>query len=122
MLVLALAWVSGCNVSPDLAPVDRLRLPSGLAQSPDGRWLFVTNGNWDRRDSGSSLVALELEPLAAGIAAPRAAGAALDSDHPCRMHRDDPRIECDPSLVIDARVGVRLPSGAGNIAIDRPGG
>lgn len=123
-LALALAGLSAaaCGEDPALAPVDRLLLPSGLAQSPDGRWLFVTNGNWDRSRNGSALLALDVEAIAAGIAAPREAGEPLDGERPCREHAVDPRIECDPSLVIDPDLGVRMPSGAGNIAVDRPGG
>lgn len=106
----------------DQSPVDRLSQPTGLAQTPNGRWLFVTNGNWDERKDSSSLVALDVEALAAGVAAPRDAGEALDEQHPCRHHATDDRVECDPSLLIDPELGVRMGSGAGNIAIDRPGG
>ncbi|HLT39499.1 MAG TPA: hypothetical protein VK034_24615 [Enhygromyxa sp.] len=123
-LALALACSSAlaCGEDPALAPLDGLLLPTGLARSPDGRWLFVTNGNWDRSRNGSALLAVDLEALDAGLAAPRAAGQPLDADHPCRAHQVDPRLECDPGLVIDPRLGVRLPAGAGNIAVDRPGG
>jgi hypothetical protein len=122
VLSLALAAASSCTREDDLAPLDDLRLPTGLAMSPDGAALFVTNGNWDRRRTSSSLVVLDLDALAAGIADPLAAGEALDAGHPCRAHAEDPRSECDPRLLIDPELSVRLPSGAGNIAIDRPGG
>jgi hypothetical protein len=112
----------GCGEDPTLAPLDRLLLPTGLAQSPDGRWLFVTNGNWDRTRNGSALVALDLERIAEGLAAPREAGEALDAARPCRRRDGEDRLECDPSLVIEPELGVRLPSGAGNIGVDRPGG
>ena len=118
--LLGAAGALGCSDDTDLAPLDRLRLPSGLAR--EGRWLFVTNGNWDRVRSGSSLLALDLDAVAAGIADPRPAGAALDRAQPCRQHADDPRIECDPSLVLAPGQGVRMPSGAGNIVVDRPSG
>jgi DNA-binding beta-propeller fold protein YncE len=122
-LVAALGLgVSGCGEDATLAPLDRLLLPSGLAASPDGRWLFVTNGNWDRTRNGSALIALDLAAIAAGIADPLAADAALDAAHPCRRHPDDSRIECDPSLVLAPGLGVRMPSGAGNIIVDQPGG
>lgn len=121
-LVIGLASLIACSQAPTPAPIDQLLLPSGLAQSPDRRWLFVTHGNWDRQHSGSALVALDLAPIAAGIAGPRAAGAVLDRAHPCRRTADGQRIECDPSLVIEPLAGVRLPSGAGNIAVDRPFG
>ncbi len=122
-LTLALCLgASACAEDHALAPVDRLLLPTGLAQSPDGRWLFVTNGNWDRTRNGSALLALDLDLIAEGVAAPREPGSALDAAHPCRGHAEDSRIECDPTLAIDASLGVRMPSGAGNIAVDRPSG
>jgi hypothetical protein len=111
-----------CTRDDDLAPVDVLLLPTGLAQTPNGQWLFVSNGNWDRSRASSSLVAIDLERVAEGLASPRAAGEALDAAHPCREHAQDDRLECDPKLLIDPELGVRLPSGAGNIAIDRPSG
>jgi DNA-binding beta-propeller fold protein YncE len=113
--------MAGCS-KDDLAPLDRLVQPTGLAQSPNGDRLFVTNGNWDRSHNGSALVVLDLAGLEAGLAQPRGAGEALDASHPCRAHAHDDRLECDPSLLIDPELGVRLPSGAGNLAIDRPGG
>lgn len=106
----------------ELAPVDSILLPTGLAQTPNGRWLLVTNGNWDERRASSSLVALDLDALAEGLTDPLGADEKLDAAHPCRAHAIDERIECDPKLLIDPDLGIRLPSGAGNIAIDRPGG
>jgi hypothetical protein len=125
VLALALALCVGittCTRDDDLAPVDALLLPTGLAQTPNGRWLLVSNGNWDRSRASSSLVAVDLDALTEGLASARAAGEALDAAHPCREHAQDDRLECDPKLLIDPDLGVRLPSGAGNIAIDRPGG
>jgi hypothetical protein len=119
--VIALTAIVGCT-NDDLAPLDRLLQPTGLAQSPAGDRLFVTNGNWDRRHNASALVVLDLAALELGLAQPRAAGEALDDSRPCRAHATDDRLECDPSLLIDPALGVRLPSGAGNIEIDRPGG
>ncbi len=114
--------LAGCARAAEPAPLDRLALPTGMAASPDGRWLLVTNGNWDRRYSGSSLVAVDLDALGSGLATPRSVDAELDRSHPCRAHADGLRIECDPSLVIDEALGVRLPAGAGNPALDRPSG
>ena len=93
-----------------------------LARTPNGRWLLISNGNWDETRASSSLVALDLDALEQGIADPRDAGESLDAGHPCRAHEQDDRIECDSKLLIDSELGVRLPSGAGNIAIDRPSG
>ncbi|PRQ07012.1 YncE family protein [Enhygromyxa salina] len=121
MTALAVSSLSGCG-KDELAPLDRLVQPTGLAQSPDGDRLFVTNGNWDRSHTSSALVVLDLAALAAGLAQPRGVGEALDAKRPCRAHARDDRLECEPRLLIDPELGVRLPSGAGNIAIDRPGG
>ncbi|KIG15773.1 hypothetical protein DB30_05343 [Enhygromyxa salina] len=120
-LIGAAVNVTGCS-KDELAPLDRLLQPTGLAQSPSGDHLFVTNGNWDRSHASSGLVVLDLAALEVALGQPRAAGAALDASRPCRDHAVDDRLECDPSLLIDPELGVRLPSGAGNIAIDRPGG
>jgi hypothetical protein len=123
--VLALALgvgLTSCTRDDELAPIDALLQPTGLAQTPNGRWLFVSNGNWDRSRASSSLVAVDLDALTEGLASALARGQALDAAHPCREHAQDDRIECDPKLLIDPELGVRLPSGAGNIAIDRPDG
>ncbi|MCA9684444.1 MAG: hypothetical protein KC457_19780 [Myxococcales bacterium] len=122
LLGLSLTAALSCTPEPGAATIDGLDLPTGLAEDPEGRWLFVSNGNWDRAASSSALVVLDLEALAAGIAAPRSAGAGLDRDHPCREHDEDLRVECDDALLSVPDLGVRIPSGAGNIAIDRPEG
>ena len=119
--IVCLGLGLGCR-GEELAPLDALLQPSGIAQSPDGELLFVTNGNWDRSRTSASLVVVDLEALDAGLADPREAGEALDADRPCRRHATDDRVECDPTLLIDDALSVRLPSGAGNIAIDRPRG
>lgn len=102
---------------PDL---DALRQPTGLALSPNQPVLLVTNGNWDRAELDSTLVAVDLEALFAALARPGEAG---DRSRPCRaVAPDDATIECDPAAFIDPRTTVRLGTGAGNVAIDRPGG
>lgn len=119
--VLVCATTPGCS-GEQVAPLDRLLLPTGLAEDPDGARLFVTNGNWDLGRNTSSLVVLDLDALDAGLAEPRAAGAGLERARPCRAIADSERLECDPSLLIEPELSVRLPSGAGNIGIDRPSG
>lgn len=121
-LVAALA-AGSCNRDQGGAPLDDLALPTGLALSPEGHWLFVSNGNWDRSYSGSSVVALDLVVLEAGLEQPAPAGEALDGGQPCREHPEDrERLECDARLVAAGELGVRVPSGAGNIAVHRPEG
>lgn len=118
---LAFALALGCS-EREPAPLDQLLLPSGLALSPDRELLFVTNSNLDGAREGSSLVALELDALGPAIASPAAAGAPLSSQSPCRALEGRERVECDPHALIDPELGVRLPSGAGNLVIDRPAG
>jgi hypothetical protein len=117
------ALVLGSACRPDPGPVpelDALRQPTGLAVGPRQPVLFVTNGNWDRAQLDSTLVAVDLEALFSALAQPGDAG---DRTRPCRrVAADDPTIECDPSAFIDPATTVRLGTGAGNIAIDRPGG
>lgn len=119
----ALLAVVGCGgrEAPE-ARLDRLRQPTGMAESPDGNWLIVSNGNWDRGEASSTLVFLEMRRLEEGIEDPRGASASLSRARPCRQSADEGRIECDPTALIDEAVSLRLPSGAGNIGIDQPAG
>ncbi len=120
---LALATLLGsCIASHDEHPLDILRQPTGLAISPGGKMLFVSNGDWDRRYETGTLVALDLSRLDAGIEQPLPPGTHVSGGRPCRRTADLRRVECDPRLLINAQSTVRIGSGAGNIAIDRPGG
>ena len=122
----ALALVLACN-SGDLPPpeLQRLRLPTGALLTPDGAWLLVANSNLDQLESASTLVALDLERIdAAMAAATQAWDATLTEDRPCRRTPDDDLapVECDPRFFIARKHAIRLPTGAGNIALDRPSG
>lgn len=112
---------SACQPDPGAVPnLGVLRQPTGLAVSPSQPVLLVTNGNWDREELSSTLVAVDLAALFTELARPGAAG---DTTRPCRrVAADDPTIECDDAAFIDPSTSVRLPTGAGNIAMDRPGG
>lgn len=116
-----LVVASACRPDPGPVPdLDALRQPTGLAVSPNQPVLLVTNGNWDRQQLSSTLVAVDLEALFEALARPGEPG---DGARPCRrVAQDDATIECDPAAFIDAETTVRLGSGAGNVAIDRPGG
>lgn len=120
-----LLLVPACAPELDDAPLDRLALPTGLALTPEDRYLLVSNGNWDRTYANSSLIALDLAALDDALLALAPPDASLDRDHPCRRAAtddDEPRIECEARFLIDASLGVRIPSGAGNLVLDRPGG
>lgn len=104
------------------AQLDRLRQPTGMAQSPDGNWLVVTNGNWDRGEASSTVVFIDLRRLEEGIDNPRDAAASLTAARPCRETGESGRVECDDRALIDAAASLRLPSGAGNVGVDQPAG
>ncbi|MCX4241308.1 YncE family protein [Paraliomyxa miuraensis] len=117
----ALVLASACQPDPGALPsLDALRQPTGLAVAPDRPLLLVTNGNWDREQTDSTLMAVDLETLYVELARPGEPG---DGSRPCRrVAAGDPTIECDPAAFIDPRTTVRLGTGAGNVAMDRPAG
>lgn len=112
---------SACQLDPGAVPdPDALRQPTGLAVSPSQPVLLVTNGNWDREELSSTLVVVDLDALFTELSRPGAAG---DRTRPCRrVAEGDATIECDEAAFIDPSTTVRLGTGAGNIAVDRPGG
>ncbi len=124
-VLAALAAISSCNGGTKPDP-DRgaLRQPSGLALSPDGRFLFVTGGNWDRLESGGTLATLDVEAVHAALrGSVTRAGGSLSASSPCRrVASSDDTIECDPARFIDADDTLLLGDGIGNIAIDQPTG
>ena len=119
LALLAGAFSCGDNAG-DPHPLDGLRQPSGLALV-NGH-LLVTNGNWDRAYANASLVAVDLEKLNEGLADVRPAGSSLSGSRPCRMTPGSVRVECRAQDLIDSSATVRIASGAGNIAVDRPAG
>ncbi len=115
--------LTGCGQDPvQSSAVDELRQPSGLALLPGGRWLAVTNGNWDLRRTSATLVLMDLEALDEGLAAPREVAARLDRNRPCRRVPERQALECDPAALIEADATVRLLDGAGNVAVDLESG
>lgn len=130
-VALAACMIAGmtaaCNSGEPQPPeLQAIRLPTGAKLAPDGAWLFVANSNLDLQEQNSTLVAVSLEDLHAGLAAPRPAGAALEASAPCRWSEPDAEdrtiVECDPARLIAREHSVQIPSGAGNIALDLPAG
>ncbi|MCA9692604.1 MAG: hypothetical protein KC636_23595 [Myxococcales bacterium] len=118
-LGLGLLTITCGTGEPPLAALDELRLPSGALLTPDGGWLFVTNSNLDREEESSALVVLDVARLEQAIA--KADGDALPTaERPCRQGVD--HVECAARFFLDPERSRRLPSGAGNIALDRPFG
>lgn len=122
-LLVAAACQSGEPPSPEL---QALRLPTGARLAPDGNWLFVANSNLDLGVQSSTLVAIPLPALHAGLAAPLPVNTDLRADAPCRWADTGPDeralVECDPGELIAREHSLQLPSGAGNIALDLPAG
>lgn len=124
---LALLLATACNSGEPPAPeLQALRLPTGATLAPDGAWLFVANSNLDLAESHSTLVAIDLPALYAGMLAPSPVHTPSTARAPCRWadepDADWPFVECDPAQLIAREHAVLLPSGAGNIALDLPAG
>ena len=115
----------GCGGSHKAEPApDELRQPTGIAMSPDGRFLFVSNGNWDQEQTGGTVMVLDLEAVHEALARSAAPpGTTPSGSRPCRVAGvDDPTIECEPRFFVERGQTVVLGSAVGNIAIDRPSG
>lgn len=124
---LALCVATACNSGEAPAPaLQALRLPTGARLAPDGNWLFVANSNLDLAVQNSTLVAISLADLHAGLAAPQPVHTPLKASAPCRWTDPGPSeqaiVECDPGQLIAREHALQLPSGAGNIALDLPAG
>lgn len=129
LLAALLACGRGEAEPPDL---QALRLPTGALLAPDGGWLFVSNSNLDLGVQAGTLVVLDLRALDRAFAEPpREAGAELEASAPCRVFEDMSEgkvsggqkvVECDERYFIQREHSVRLPNGAGNVALDLPTG
>ncbi len=124
---LALWLATACNSGDAPAPeLQALRLPTGARLAPNGDWLFVANSNLDLAVQNSTLVAISLKALYAGLAAPLPVNTPLKASAPCRWTDAGPDeqsiVECDPARLITREHSLQLPSGAGNIALDLPAG
>ncbi|MBA3546043.1 MAG: hypothetical protein H0T76_06150 [Nannocystis sp.] len=87
-VALALVIAAACNSGEAPPPeLQAIRLPTGARLAPDGEWLFVANSNLDLAEQNSTLVALSLPALHAGLAAPRPARAKLDARALPLVHR-----------------------------------
>jgi len=123
---VALAGLLACNSGEPVPPeLQQLRLPTGALLMPDSAWLIVANSNLDQREDASTLVAIDLGRLDDALAAtPLGPEAVTTATRPCRRTVDGEvaPIECDATHLIARKHAIRLPSGAGNIAFDRPAG
>lgn len=115
-----MALVAACSIGcegTDAPEPDRegLRQPSGLALSPDGRWLFVTGGNWDLVQSHGTLMTVDLAGVHTALVVP--------DDPRCPPASDELGVrECYPAAFIDGDRTILMGSALGNIAVDLPGG
>lgn len=113
------AGVLSCGGQRPPPTLDRLRQPTGLQLSPEGRWAFVTNGNWDASESGGGVLVLDLEGLHAALEAPPSADATTRAQ-PCRALDD--RLSCSAEQMVVPGANHRLGSAIGNLVLDRPSG
>jgi hypothetical protein len=113
--------VAGSACSGDLpAPtLDDLRQPTGFRLEPEGRWAYVSNGNWDRGETGGSILALDMRGLDRALATTPADGDPTRAA-PCRP--EGTRLRCSAAHMIVPGSGRGIGSAVGNIVIDRPSG
>lgn len=95
---------------------DDLRQPTGMAMTPDGRWLLIANGNFDFEQERGALMLLDLAALHAALADEEAG----QGSEACRT--DDGVVVCRTARFVDARSTVLFGSALGNVVLDRPSG
>jgi len=120
-MALAVGMFLSCG--GDQAQVGTLHLPTGAALSPDGSRLFVVNSDLDRKSETSTLLSVDLGTFEAALDTPAAAGSAFREGARCRdsaIHVGV--VECDIDGFVDPAATLNIPTGAGNIIIDRPYG
>lgn len=90
-LALGVAGV-GCPANEGVDPPgDSFFYPVTLAASPSGRWLYVTNSDFDLRYNGGTVVPVDLACIRAKVADPtHARCAALAPPVRCVADRDEP--------------------------------
>ena len=77
-------------------PVDRFFFPTGLALTPDGRFLFVSNGNSDLKYNGGSIVVVDVEEALTRVLDPSA------YEGSCRYGPQDIQVaECQEGVAQD---------------------
>lgn len=109
----ALALIAiACGPQKPEPTIDALRQPTGLRLTDEGRWAFVSNGNWDRGESGGGVMALDLGDLHRALAG-ETVGACRGGDRPLR---------CRASEMIVAGTALGSGSAVGNLVLDRPSG
>lgn len=110
---LALGLLVGCGpAAPKIPDKEAVRLPSASLVDPSGSWLFVTQGNWDRLHDYSVLSVYDM----AGINQRWDEGGGQG----CTAHEDPERGPvCDLGAFALASATRLLPSGAGNMVLDR---
>ncbi len=110
-------WLWACGRDLPEATLDDLRQPTGVALSDEGRFLFVTNGNWDQAERTGGVLVLDLQSLHDALAD-------HDEHGPCRVRAQTPvaTIECGARGLVVPRAGITLGSAVGNLARDRPAG
>lgn len=104
---------SACGpAEPKRPDPTQLRLPTASLVDPSGRWLFVTQGNWDRQDDYSLLSTFDMSAIDA-----RWNGETRDQ---CWERPGEGRaLTCNMESFRLAQATQLLPSGASNIVFDR---
>jgi len=118
-VAVVIAHAIGCGEDRPGPTLDDLRQPTGLLVSPEGRWAYVSNGNWDRGETGGSVIALDLRGLDRATTTTPAAGEPTRAE-PCRAK--DGRLSCSASHMVVPNAGRGVGNAVGNLVLDRPSG
>jgi DNA-binding beta-propeller fold protein YncE len=116
-LLLGACTASSEEVRP---PEDELFFPTGLAMSPDDRFLFVTSANSDLRYDSGTIQSIDVETVDAFVTAFRDTGAI---DAACAVDLDGSgALECDERAFFVPSGRVRVGNFATTIGVQDKGG
>ncbi len=115
------ALLAGCPASSEdvQPPADELYFPTGLAISPDERYLFVSNANSDLRHESGTLQVIDLdvvEALATAWVEDGIESSGCDADLDLRE-----TLICDDELAIIEDATVRIGNFAGEVVVQELG-
>ncbi len=117
--MVLVAFVMSCSEDLASPTLDRLRQPTGFRLSPESRYAFVSNGNWDRSELGGSVLVLDLRGLDRALESAPTAG---DPTRTMPCHAEGARLSCSAEHMIVPAAGLGIGSAVGNLVVDRPSG
>jgi len=113
---LAASLSASCGAGDNVAPLEQLYQPSGVALAPGGRYLAVANGNLDEKWEASSVVFIDLDGLSRGFQSPLPPEAELSTLLPCfgGLTPQAPA-KCAAEFLIRSEASIVVTSGAASL-------